>query len=123
MPISEPGLNPVELRRHSRRPFSAEVVISIENDPQALRGASRDISMGGMFVLTSQLVPEDTTFTATVHPPDLPPLKVRARVVHVRRGEGFGCIFVRLPQTAEILLSRWLGRCGGLPPVSGTITN
>lgn len=124
MPDSQPHLDPVDLRRHRRHTFAAEVEIIPEGERAVpLLAASRDVSMGGMFVVTSQPLPADATFTAIVRPPDQPPLKVRARVVHQRRGEGFGCIFVRVSQTAEILLSRWLGRSGGLLPVSGTISN
>lgn len=124
MPISQQHLNPVDLRQHRRIAFTAEVEIALESDREhPFRAASRDISMGGMFVITQRSVPLDATFTATVRPPARPPLKVRGRVVHLRSGEGFGCIFVRVPQTAEILLTSWLGRCGGLPPVAGTITN
>lgn len=124
MPISHPHLDPVELRQHPRSPFAAEVEIVLEDGRTApFTGASRDVSMGGMFVITGRYVPLDATFKATVRPPGRPPLKVRGRVVHVHNGEGFGCIFVRVPQTAEILLANWLGRCGGLPPRAGTITN
>lgn len=109
-------------RKHPRRNFVADVEIAPESSPPPrFRGACGDISLGGMFVATTADVPADMPFTATITPPGGQALKVYARVVHVRRGEGFGCIFRRLPQTAEIRLHHWLGRNAGLAPVSGTI--
>jgi hypothetical protein len=122
MPVSQQYRQPVDSRRHTRRACAAEVEIRFEGEgARPLAATIRDISMGGMFVCTSRAVAPDTTFTASLYPPTNPPFKVRGRVIFLREGEGFGCIFVRVPQTATMLLVRWLGRCGGLPPVAGTI--
>lgn len=118
-------VDPADLRKHPRYPFTADVEIAPADDPTltAFWGVSENISMGGMFVVTPHPVAVDLRFSATIHPADLPPLKLPARVVHIKHGIGFGCIFLRLPPTAEMRLTHWLGRCGGLPPVAGTIRN
>lgn len=121
--VSSEQLNPVDLRKTGRYSFTANVMVAVAEAGDSFWGSSRDVSMGGMFIATAERVPLGATLTADVYPEVVPPMRVRARVVHVREGEGFGCIFTRLSQPAEIRLNRWLGRCGGLSPVSGTITS
>lgn len=125
MPTADDRSDPADLRKHPRYPFTADVEVAPADDP-SLRpfwAVSENISMGGMFVATERVVAIDLKFSATIHPTGVPPLKLPARVVHVKRGVGFGCIFLRLPPTAEMRLLHWLGRSGGLPPVAGTIRN
>jgi len=117
-------LLPVERdrREHKRHEAHADVlVIAKDGQPDRFWAATRDISRGGMFVITTNRICPGAELTTKIVPRDSHPIRAGARVVRSAEGVGFGCCFVDLSPRSSVVLDRWLGRSGGLPPVSGTI--
>ena len=109
-------------RRHPRYMLDAEVLV-IPRDPRQERfwASVGNISLGGMFLHSSRVLPVDTELMAKIVPRESPSVHAMAKVVHVKEGEGFGCYIVELPPRSNRRLLQWLGRSGGLLPVAGTI--
>jgi len=109
-------------REHQRHEARADVlVVAKDGQPDRFWAATRDISRGGMFVITTNRVFPDTVLTTKIVPRDSHPIRAGARVVRSAEGVGFGCCFIDLSPRSSAVLDRWLGRSGGLSPVSGTI--
>jgi hypothetical protein len=83
---------------------------------------SRDITGGGLVVVTSRHVPLNTSLVIDMFPSLNPSLRVRARVVRHVGDVGFACVFTSISRSTSDRLAQWLGRCGGLPAVAGTIS-
>ncbi len=119
----EPANHPHKTnRRYPRYPFRARVLISSENQNLGRWWATIDnVSMGGMFVHSPVALEVDEILRVKVVPRDETHFRAKCRVVYVIQGVGFGCAFVEITPPSEFRLARWLGRSGGLPPVSGSI--
>ncbi len=89
----------VELRRHSRVPFTEPVVFSRKGSNDRLSGQSTDISLGGMYIETKTPEPFGADIVVHVHVPGEPsaftlPAKVRW-TSHEGMGVQFGLIGAR----------------------------
>jgi hypothetical protein len=114
----------LERRIEPRHIFGANVLV-IPQDTRFERfwATTANISRGGMYVLTDRPVPTDLVVLTKIVPQGSSSIHATGRVVHRRDGLGFGCCFVRLSPQNAARLDRWLGRTGGLAPVSGKIEN
>jgi c-di-GMP-binding flagellar brake protein YcgR len=81
----------VEKRRFRRIKVSCNV--SIESGGAQLKGTTLDISIGGMFVQSSGVLPVGTAAQVTVHVPTGPPLSFAARILRVAGGDCMGMQF------------------------------
>ena len=81
----------VEKRRFRRIKVSCNV--SIESGGAQLKGTTLDISIGGMFVQSSGVLPVGTAAQVTVHVPTGPPLSFAARILRVAGGDCMGIQF------------------------------
>ncbi len=103
------------------RSFDAVCTVRPKGELGPFAASSQRITLGGMFVDAEVLPRIDSQVTIDIVPADGRPLRVQARVVQVRPDRGFGCIFTRISDLSEACLTRWLGHCGGMLPVSGEI--
>jgi hypothetical protein len=83
-------------------------------------GQARNVSVGGLFVQTDDEIPLYAPLDLLIYPGAEPAFRARAIAVQ-RRGGGVGICFARISAQARLHLERWLGRSGGLQPVSGVI--
>jgi hypothetical protein len=116
------GTDRAERRRHPRFQVSARVQVGVrdaEQDP-GFWAEVENVSAGGCFVATSQKVPVDTEVLVTIYPTEGTVVHAVGRVMHTSE-RGFGCCFAYVPKQSKVSLDRWLGRSGGLGPMSGTI--
>lgn len=83
-------------------------------------GKARNVSVGGLFVQTADSIPLYSELSLWIYPPGQ--VGFRARAIAVQRCEGgLGLCFSRISAQARLHFERWLGRSGGLRPVSGVI--
>jgi len=87
-----------EKRRFRRIKVSCKV--SIESGSTQLRGTTLDMSIGGMFVQTSGVLPVGTIARVTLHVPSGPPLSAAARVLRV---SGEDCMGMQFENVAPAL--------------------
>jgi CheY-like chemotaxis protein len=80
-----------EKRRFRRIKVSCNV--SIESGGAQLKGSTLDMSIGGMFVQSSAVLPMGTVAQVTVHLPSGPPLSFAARILRVAGGDCMGMQF------------------------------
>jgi CheY-like chemotaxis protein len=80
-----------EKRRFRRIKVSCNV--SIESGGAQLEGSTLDMSIGGMFVQSSGVLPMGTVAQVTVHLPSGPPLSFAARILRVAGGDCMGMQF------------------------------
>jgi CheY-like chemotaxis protein len=81
---------------HERRRFRRIKVscnVSIESGNTQLKGTTLDMSIGGMFVQSTGVLPMGTVVQATVHVPSGPPLTFAARVLRVAGADCMGMQF------------------------------
>jgi hypothetical protein len=83
--------------------------------------STENISLGGLFISTPQVLPVDTEVLTTIVPRRNRSVHALAKVVHISEGRGLGCCMVHVPPRSNANLVHWLGRTGGLLPVAGTI--
>ena len=83
-------------------------------------GRARNVSVGGLFVQTADPVPLYSELNLWIYPPGEVGFRARAIAVQ-RRDGGIGLCFLRISAQARLHFNRWLGRSGGLSPVSGVI--
>ncbi|CAN5137174.1 hypothetical protein BH09MYX1_BH09MYX1_05150 [soil metagenome] len=83
----------MDLRRHSRVPFSEPVVFIAKGTETRLVGTSHDISLGGMFVETTTPPPFGTEVVVHVHIPGEPQAYVLPGIVRWVKPEGMGVQF------------------------------
>jgi hypothetical protein len=97
---------PHERRIHPRIVFNERVTIHIADRAQPIVGYARDLSKGGLAIITQEAVPAEITITFVLGP-DREPLKVRCRVLRCQCIQtGFydvGAAFLRLASTDESL--------------------
>ena len=79
-----------EKRQHPRRPYAAEVIVHLGGKPYAAQ--SRDLSIGGMFVLTTLTPAFGTDVTIELVLPNVGATKIGA-VVRWTTPDGFGVQF------------------------------
>ena len=110
---SEPVLR-LERRRSPRRHL--EVGIGFHSDSNFYTGFSGDISTGGIFVATYDLLPVGTQLTVSFWLPDGMQITTRGRVAWVREPDpehpevppGMGVAFEELPLEAKAAVERFL---------------
>lgn len=107
---------------HDRRALAWVRVFPLGGRLKHFWAISREITGGGMVVVTSQHVPLDTNLMIDMFPSLNPSLRVRAKVVRNVGDVGFACVFTSISKRSSERLAQWLGRCGGLPAVAGTIS-
>jgi hypothetical protein len=84
----------VDLRRHSRIPFSEPVVFARKGQPdQRTAGQATDISLGGMFIETTEPAPFGSDIVVHVHVPGEPSAYALPAVVRWVRNGGMGVQF------------------------------
>lgn len=80
-----------EQRRHPRKVIELPVEIPLA-DGKVIRGVTRDISVGGAFLLVSEGLEFGLEIEIAIDLPDLGPTRLPA-IVRWRRPEGFGVQF------------------------------
>lgn len=80
-----------------------------------------DLSTGGVLLETKLWLPPGASLRVRFISHHRQPLFVNARVGRAIEGIGLTCFFVSNSRRVTKLLSRWLGRSGGLHAVAGTI--
>jgi len=100
-----------EKRSAARKPLVARIVIA--NKDQVLLGVCRDISVGGMQVLTDQ-IPGDigTTLKINISPPSgLKPFVAEGEIVRILEdGRGFSFRFQKLGDAAKKAIQSYIGK-------------
>jgi hypothetical protein len=112
-------------RKHKRYKTDAQVLVipKDEEEHQRFWASADNISSGGMFINTSHKLPLYSELRAKIVPREGGvSVHATARVVRESEGTGVGCCFVHMAENSAFWLNQWLGRTGGLPAVSGTIS-
>ncbi len=78
--LNAPAVRPDERRIHPRAAYTARITIETGPDRPPVVGFGRDLSRGGISLLTSTPLPLDNV-TLSLPQPEQQPLRVRARVV------------------------------------------
>ncbi len=87
----------VERRRHPRYPFQSDVEIHWGSD--SLPALLTDVSLGGMFIATSNPLWVGATFTVKIALGE--PLNLNCVVRRVLPGKGMGVLFVDLEEAGR----------------------
>lgn len=83
----------VELRRHNRAPLSVQVEFVLKGSNERIAGHARDISVGGMFIITSKPLPFSSEIIVHMTlPPQKTPFALPG-VVRWTRQDGMGVQF------------------------------
>jgi CheY-like chemotaxis protein len=96
---------------HERRRFRRIKVscnVSIESGNTHLKGTTLDMSIGGMFVQSSGVLPMGTVAQVTVHVPSGPPLTFAARVLRVAGADCMGMQFENVSPALSKSLQEFL---------------
>lgn len=83
----------MELRRHSRVPFTEAIVFVVKGTDARLTGTSHDISLGGMFIETTTPAAFGAEIVVHVHVPGEPQSFALPGVVRWVRNGGMGVQF------------------------------
>jgi c-di-GMP-binding flagellar brake protein YcgR len=84
----------VELRRYQRAPIDVAVELSAKGSTERIPGRAKDISLGGMYVLTSATLPFGAELVVHVTLPGQRAAFAMPAVVRwLRHGEGMGLQF------------------------------
>ncbi len=115
-PSEPPGEEPVVLlERRAVRRVDLEVGIGFHSESNFYTGFSGDISEGGLFVATYDLLPVGTEVNLSFWLPDGQEVTTRGRVAWVRRAQGeqppgMGIRFVALSDEARDAIGRFVAR-------------
>jgi hypothetical protein len=117
-----PSSPTINRREHLRLEVDGPVLV-VPSDRSVNRfwAATTNISPGGLFIQTDVAIPVYTEIRTKIMLRDGPTIQAQARVVRCEKGRGIGCCFVHMAERYERSLNSWLGRSGGLRPISGTI--
>jgi type IV pilus assembly protein PilZ len=83
----------VELRRYQRAPLDVEVDVVVKGSSEHLAGRSKDISVGGMSVVTSAPLPFGTELVVSLTLPGQKSAFALPAVVRWRSNDGMGLQF------------------------------
>ncbi len=98
-----------EKRRHPRAPLVAQV----EHAGGSFIGFSRDISVGGMFVESSEVLAPGALLRLRFYLDSSEPIsETSARVVYTVKKLGTGVQFVELPADARARIEAYVSKCG-----------
>jgi hypothetical protein len=107
------------LRRHRRVTLSAEVMVRLLGHPDPIALMTRDISLGGMFLVTAQTLPVSGRLIVELSTP-AGPLHLPGRIVHVAGANpvvGYGVAFDPLAAAAAEKLEAFLSAAPAASPM------
>jgi hypothetical protein len=99
-----------------RRPLRARVFVApLDRRQPPFKAFTEDLSLEGAFLSSQRRLPIDARCLLRIQPEQGGEAWVKAQVVHLIDGFGFGCRFVDPPVETREALGRWLDLAGHHP--------
>ena len=86
----------LENRKHPRRQITAQIAFQVGDDGEIVEAESRDISLGGMFITTTEVAPYGAAIKVYINLPGMKHETVIDCVVRWNTEEGMGVHFGRM---------------------------